>query len=98
MNIRELLSSDKISSVKLFLKRYLVFVFTGFVLITMATMILTIRHYSNSEPSEQQIDDKKASLKAFKLNDEAVKKIQLLQDKNISIESLFNNGRANPFE
>jgi predicted patatin/cPLA2 family phospholipase len=61
-------------------------------------MTLQISRYSNAEPTADQIEDKKNSLKQVVLNEEAVEKIQELEDQNINIEALFNNGRANPFE
>ena len=61
-------------------------------------MTFNIARYSNAEPDEIQIEEKKVSLKTVKLNDRAVQKIKELEDKNINIESLFNNGRDNPFE
>lgn len=88
----------KLTPVKNFVSHYAVLMFIAGVVIVLAYMTYSIAHYSNVEPSELQINEKKASLKVVKLNDAAVKKIQELQDKNISIESLFNNGRANPFE
>jgi hypothetical protein len=96
MNIENILK--QLQPLKMFIVRYAVVIFIVVASGIFGFMTLQIARYSNAEPSIDQIEEKKSSLKQVKLNDEAVKKIQDLEDKNINIESLFNNGRANPFE
>lgn len=88
----------QLQPVKSFIVRYAVIIFIIVVAGIFGFMSLQISIYSNSEPTSDQIDEKKSSLSQVRLNDEAAQKIQELEDKNINIESLFNNGRANPFE
>lgn len=88
----------KLQPVKQFVVRYAVLIFIVMVAGIFGFMTLQISIYSNSEPTSDQIDEKKNSLRQVRLNDETVQKIQELEGKNINIESLFNNGRANPFE
>lgn len=88
----------KLTPIKNYFVRYSVLIFMLFVVGILSFMTLRIAHFSNLDPSEQQIDEKKTSLKIIKLDDAAVSKLKELQDKNISIESLFDNGRENPFE
>lgn len=88
----------KLQPIKLFIIRYAVIIFIIVVAGIFGFMTLQISVYSNAEPTSDQIEEKKNSLSQVKLNDEAAQKIQELEDKNINIESLFNNGRANPFE
>ena len=89
---------NKLQPVKLFVTRYAVIIFIIVVAGIFGFMALQISIYSSSEPTSDQIDEKKSNLSQVRLNDEAAQKIQELEDKNINIESLFNNGRANPFE
>lgn len=89
---------NKLQPVKIFIVRYAVIIFIISAAAIFGFMTLQISRYSNAEPTSDQIEEKKNSLKQVKLNDEAVQKIQELEDKNINIESLFNNGRDNPFE
>lgn len=96
MNKENIIKS--LQPVKLFFIRYAVVIFIIMVAGILGFMTLQISLYSNAEPTSDQIDEKKNSLKQVKLNDESVQKIQELEDKNINIESLFNNGRDNPFE
>lgn len=88
----------KLQPIKLFVVRYAVIIFIIVAASIFGFMALQISLYSNAEPTTDQIDEKKSSLSQVRLNDEAAQKIQELEDKNINIESLFNNGRANPFE
>ncbi|MEI6237132.1 MAG: hypothetical protein WCP03_00845 [Candidatus Saccharibacteria bacterium] len=96
MNIETIIS--KLQPVKIFIVRYAVIIFIIATAGIFGFMTLQISRYSNAEPTSDQIEEKKNSLKKVKLNDKAVEKIQELEDKNINIESLFNNGRDNPFE
>ncbi|HUD03289.1 MAG TPA: hypothetical protein VMR51_00635 [Patescibacteria group bacterium] len=96
MKLKKIL--DKLLPIKNFVVRYAVLIFIVCVVGIFSFMTLLIAHYSNLEPTQYQIEDTKSSLKTFKLDDNAVQKINQLQDQNINIETLFNNGRANPFE
>ena len=61
-------------------------------------MVLRIYLLAGAEPTEDQVDEKISSLKISKLDQESVKIIESLEDRNISIESLFPEGRTNPFQ
>jgi hypothetical protein len=78
--------------------RYVVIIFVICVALVFGFLTLKISSYSNNEPNDTQIEERLSTLQTVKLNDEAVQKIEELQDRNISLESLFNNGRDNPFE
>jgi len=96
MNLENIIS--KLQPLKSFVTRYAVIIFIVTAASVFGFMTLQISRYSNAEPTSDQIEEKKNSLRQVKLNDEAVQKIEELEDQNINIESLFNNGRANPFE
>lgn len=96
MNIESFI--EKLEPAKNFITRYKVLIFVITVVIVFSYMAFNISRYSNAEPTALQIDDKKTSIKVVKLDEKSIEKIKELQGKNISIESLFNNGRANPFE
>jgi len=89
---------EKLIVIKDFLARFTVIIFVFFVALVFAILTLNIANYSNREPSDDQIEERLSSLKTVNLNEQAIQKIQELESYSISIESLFNNGRANPFE
>lgn len=96
MNIDTIIT--KLLPVKDFVVRYAVLLFIVFVVMIFGVLTLSISHFSNLEPTDAQVDEKVKTITNIKLNDSAIEKIEDLVDKNISIESLFNNGRSNPFE
>jgi hypothetical protein len=83
---------------KEFIARFAVIIFIVSVALVFGFLTFEIAHYSNREPNQDQVDERLSSLKTVKLDSQAVQKIEQLQDQNIGIDSLFNNGRANPFE
>jgi len=88
----------KLLPVKNFVIRYAVVIFVMSIVGIFTYMTLSIAHYANLDPTATQIADKKLSVTAVKLDEVSVIKIKELQDQNIGIESLFDNGRANPFQ
>lgn len=96
MNIKTIIA--KLSPLKDLIVRFKIILFVLFVVGVFGYITLVISYYSNAEPTQDQIENKKLTVKLVKLDEKAIEKIKELQDKNISIESLFNNGRDNPFE
>lgn len=62
--------------------------------------LITIKagEYSRIEPSQAEVESKISGSSSKKLDQEALDKLNELQERNISIDSLFDNGRTNPFE
>ncbi len=88
----------KLTPAKDFIVRYAVIIFVLSVVAIFAYMTLNIAHFANLDPTSNQLDEKTNSLTAVKLDEKSITKIKQLQDQNINIESLFDNGRANPFQ
>ena len=61
-------------------------------------LVTRIGVLTKAEPSQAQIDAKLVDLKPPKTDEEAINSIKQLQDRDISIKALFDNGRNNPFE
>lgn len=61
--------------------------------------VITIKvgEYSRREPSIDQVNSAKSNKKT-KIDQESLSKLKELEDRNVSIEALFDNGRTNPFE
>ncbi len=84
--------------IKDWVAHHAVIIFVVCVGLVFGFLTLRIASYSNEEPSDDQIEERLSTAQALRLNNEAIQKIQELQDRNISLESLFDNGRDNPFE
>lgn len=61
-------------------------------------LVTRIGYLSSLEPSQIQIDQKLENVKRPTTDTESILKLKELEGRNISIESLFDNGRTNPFE
>ena len=61
-------------------------------------LVSRIGYLSRLEPTEAQITTKIAGVKKTITDTESILKLKELEGRNISIESLFDNGRTNPFE
>ncbi len=61
-------------------------------------MLHRINVLANIEPSQMQIDEKVQEVKRVKIDEDAIRQIQELEDRNITLEALFDNGRENPFQ
>ena len=90
--------TNQLTPIKTFITRYAVIIFVFSVVSVFAFLTLRIASYANMEPTTVQQDERMSSLTAVKLDENSINKIRQLQDRNINIESLFDNGRANPFE
>lgn len=88
----------KLIPVKEFIARYAVILFIIGVVAIFSFMTLGIAHFSDRKPTIVEETEKRMSVKVVKLDEKSINKIKELQDQNISIESLFDNGRENPFE
>jgi len=82
---------------KNFFIRYVILIFVICVVAVFSYLTIEISHYANADPTQDQITAKEASFQSVKLNQQAVNKILELQSQNISIQSLFDNSRNNPF-
>ena len=85
-------------TVIVFIKRYSVIIFFLIFAGLAGFLVMRIGELSRAEPSQMQIDEKIKDIPKAKIDDDVIAKLRELQDKNISIEALFDNGRTNPFE
>lgn len=96
LDTKKLLS--QLNTIKNFIVRWAVIIFIVGTALVFVFLIFRISSLSNYEPTDDQIEERLSATNAVRLDSDAVQKIEELQDRNISLESLFNNGRANPFE
>jgi hypothetical protein len=96
MNVNDLLK--KFDKQKIFIVTHIRLIAFIVLVGVFSFMLIKIYWLASAEPTSDQVDEKISSLRITKLDEDAVSIIQSLQDRNISIESLFDNGRTNPFE
>jgi hypothetical protein len=72
------------------------FIFTVMVLYIFVTWRVNV--LSNAEPTDAQISSKISETKSPRIDQATVNKIRQLQDNSVSVQTLFNEARQNPFQ
>ncbi len=90
--------TDKLFAAKDYVSKHIVVISILFIVGLFGFMVVRIYLLSTAEPSQSQVDDKLNSYKTVRLDPQIVALFRSLEDQNISIESLFDNGRTNPFQ
>jgi hypothetical protein len=90
--------TDKLEDLKDYAVKHIIVICIIVTVSLFSFMVIRIYLLSTAEPTQAQIDDKLNSYKVVKLDPQVVALFRSLQDENISIESLFDNGRTNPFQ
>ena len=94
LNISSL--KDSINNAKEFIVKYRHVLFIILVASVVGFMFIRIAKMSTAEPKDYQINEVK-TVQKLKLNEDSIEIIQNLQDRNISIQALFDPGRYDPF-
>ena len=95
LNITSL--KNKLTGVKNWVVRYRILLFVIVVSSVLGFMILRIAQMSTQEPTEQQKAEALLTVKVVKIDEKAITVIKQLESKNISIQTLFEPGRYDPF-
>lgn len=79
------------------LKKYLVFIFILLVLSVYSFLVFHINTLAQQEPDEAAVVERLKTVQRPKIDQDALDKIQLLEDQNIQVQTLFQHARDNPF-
>ncbi len=90
--------THKLESIKNSIVKHIVVISIVAVVSLFGFMVVRIYLLSTAEPTQAQVDDKLNSYKVVRLDPQIAALFRSLEDQNISIESLFDNGRTNPFQ
>lgn len=80
------------------LKGYSVIAFIALIVILYGFVLLRISVLSSTEPSEDAISKHVQTAKVLHIDQAVVDQLQSLQDNSVSVKSLFNEARGNPFQ
>lgn len=83
-----------VSNVLQELKRYRVLIFVVIVALSYGYMVFTINQATSAEPDSSDATPTQTA----HVNPDVVKQLQQLQDNSVSVQSLFNQARENPFQ
>lgn len=88
---------QKLLPVRVFIKRYIVFIFLMIMLLLFGFIVFRVNQLSQKEPSEDAIAEKLQTVQRPRIDQEALEKIQNLEDQNLQVRSLIREARDNPF-
>ncbi len=80
------------------LKRYSLPVFLIFVAGVYGFVLLRINNLSQAAPSDQAVTSQVQAAKVPHIDAAVVKQLETLQDNSVSVQSLFDEARSNPFQ
>lgn len=80
-----------------FVSRYAGFCFIILITLLYCFFVIRINSLAKAEPSDQDVQQT-SSTKRLKIDQDAVDKIQQLEDQNVRVQSLFEEARDNPFQ
>lgn len=90
--------SDKWLAKLRMLTRYNLFFFLVFVAIIYGLVLLHINDLNSAEPSDQAVNSQIKAANIPRIDQSVVQQIKSLQDNSVSVQSLFDQARNNPFQ
>ncbi len=88
----------KLQQITALLRNYMVFIFFIAVALIFSFLVFQINSLANHEPTDDQVDEKLQTVQRPKIDQNALNKIQQLQDNSSDVKSLFQHARDNPFQ
>lgn len=80
------------------IRRYTVLIFIVSALGAFGFLVYRVGSLLQAEPTEEAITEKLKDVRRPRIDENALQKIQELQDQNITVQSLFKQARDNPFQ
>lgn len=80
------------------LKRYAVLVFVVLVAGIYGFLVLRVSSLQNAQPNTVSGTQKVTTVATPRIDPKLVQQLQQLQDNSVSVKSLFDNARSNPFQ
>jgi hypothetical protein len=79
-------------------RRYSYAIFLVFVALLYGFVIFRISSLGNGQPSSAAVSSQVQAAQVPHIDKSVVKQLQSLQDNSVSVQSLFNQTRSNPFQ
>jgi cell division protein FtsN len=77
--------------------RFLVPIYLCLLIGVIGFLVFKINQFSNLEPDPEQVANQQNVIKRVTIDQEAIDKIQNLEEQNVGVKSLFKQARENPF-
>lgn len=78
--------------------RYFILCFVLLLLVTYGFLLLQIHNLASAQPSDSDIQAQLKTSAAPHIDPSVVQQMQALQDNSVSVQTLFNQARNNPFQ
>jgi hypothetical protein len=78
-------------------RKYSLLAFIIFVAALYGFVFLRINSLRNIEPSQTDVSSQVQAANIPRINEDVVKQLKSLQDNSVSVQTLFNDARNNPF-
>ncbi|MEK7594371.1 MAG: hypothetical protein AAB436_01890 [Patescibacteria group bacterium] len=98
LDIKSMLDPTKLLEILDKLRGYSLIAFIALVVVLYGFIVLRIGTLSSAEPSETAISSHVQAAKVLHIDQTVVDQLQSLQDNSVSVKSLFNEARGNPFQ
>ena len=90
--------SEKTAIVLQRVSRYSFVLFLVFVALIYGFVILRINDLGNTQPTDNAVSSQVQAAQIPHIDQAVINQLQSLQDNSVSVKSLFNQARANPFQ
>jgi hypothetical protein len=80
------------------LKRYALPLFLLFVAVIYGYIVLQINSLNNTQPSADAVDSQVQAARVPHIDSQVIQQLQSLQDNSVSVQTLFDQARNNPFQ
>ncbi|MGC1176798.1 MAG: hypothetical protein WA843_01900 [Candidatus Saccharimonadales bacterium] len=80
------------------LRPYSFLFFLVFVILLYAFVLLRISNLSNMQPSSDAVTSQVKAARIPRIDESVVQQLQSLQDNSVSVKTLFDQARSNPFQ
>lgn len=91
-------ASNAVASSIAKINRFKIIIFVLLVVSVYGYIILTISNLSGAQPSPDQLNQQNISIKSAKVDKKVILQLQQLQDNSVSVKTLFDDARDNPFQ
>jgi hypothetical protein len=88
----------KLAAVARKLSRYSVVIFLVFIAAAYGFTLLRISSLTNTQPTTEEISAQYNPIKTSRIDPAVIKQLQSLRDNSVTIKTLFDEARDNPFQ
>ncbi len=97
LDIKALLDPNKLLELADKFRGYSLIAFVALVVVLYGFLVLRINSLGSAQPSETAISSHVQEAKVLRIDPAVVDQLKSLQDNSVSVKSLFDETRANPF-